>query len=192
MLEFRKIIAVAILCLLPIALTGISNEIFDTPYDFAELLYDAGFATFACMFLVHQFVVRRLISRDHMVTQLLGVAVSGLASIVLYDLASNVAARICYTQRVSGEWDEGMSEGLPRAAAFGVGLTDFSDHLPSTLFAALVYSVVWFPGLVLLERWAYSLKRKAQEAEQFVAPNRSLPLNLKSTSSVRGSEDFKR
>jgi hypothetical protein len=37
---------------------------------------------------------------------------------------------------------------------------------------------------------AIRLTKKTEEAEQVVAPNRSLPPTLNSTSSVRGSEDF--
>jgi hypothetical protein len=97
----------------------------------------------------------------------IGVALSGVISIVLYDWFRDVTGYITFVQRegTSINWgDNGMYSGLPRSA-FGLNYSNFWIHLPRTLTAAVIYGVVWFPVLAFLERWAYPDRTKTQ-AEQ--------------------------
>ena len=170
MLVSRRFIAVVVLVAISLGLTAFWNEFAGIIYDFAGNLYLTGLASLGCALLFHQLIVRRLLGRSQLVPQLLGVAISGVLSIVVYDWFRDVTAHLTYLQRegTSINWgDNGMSSGLPRSA-FGLSYSNFWSHLPVTLRSAVIYGVVWFPVLVCLERWAYSRQTK-NKAEQVAA-----------------------
>ncbi len=166
----RKIIAVIVLVFISLGLTKFGNKLVDIVHDFAGNLYFTGLASLGCALLIHQFVVRRILHRDRLPSFLIGVALSGIFSIVLYDWFRDVTAHITIVQRMgtSMPWgDDGMVSGLPRSAhGLSYGYYDFWGHLPLTLASAVIYGVVWFPILAFLEWWAYAdrTKTKAEQA----------------------------
>jgi len=171
MLIPRRSIAVIVLVSISLGLTAFWNSFAGIIYDFAGNLYFTGLASLGCALLIHQFIVRRILHRDRLLSFLVGVALSGILSIVLYDWFRDVTAHITFVQRAgtSINWgDDGMSSGLPRSA-FGLSYSNFWVHLPVTLGSAVIYGVVWFPILAFLERWAYA-GRKPQ-AEQIMDAN---------------------
>lgn len=179
----RRSIAVIVLVTNSLGLTAFWNNLAGIIHDFAGNLYFTGLASLCCALLVHQFIVRRIFHRDRLLSFLIGVAFSGILSIVLYDWFRDVTAHITFLQRegTSIKWgDDGMSSGLPRSA-FGMSYSKFWAHLPRTLGSALIYGVVWFPILAFLERWAYAGRTKTQ-AEQVVRCNRRQRPSLNSDS----------
>ena len=167
MLVPRRSIAVIVLVIISLGLTAFWNNFAGIVHDFAGNLYFTGLASLVCALLIHQIIIRRVLHRDRLLSFLIGVALSGILSIVLYDLFRDVTAHITFVQRegTSINWgDDGMSSGLPRSA-FGLSYSNFLMHLPRTLVSAVMYGVVWFPILSLLERWAYADRTRPQ-AEQ--------------------------
>ena len=164
MLVPRRSIAVIVLVTISLGLTAFWNNFAGIVHDFAGNLYFTGLASLGCTLLIHQFIVRRILHRELLLSFLIGVALSGILSIVLYDWFRDVTAHITFVQRdgTSINWgDDGMSSGLPRSA-FGLGYSNFWTHLPRTLVSAVIYGVVWFPILALLERWTYADRTKTQ------------------------------
>jgi hypothetical protein len=165
MLVPRRSIAVIVLVIISLGLTAFWNNFAGIVHDFAGNF--TGLASLGCALLIHQFIVRRILHRHRLLSFLIGVALSGILSIVLYDWFRDVTAHITFVQRegTSIKWgDDGMSSGLPRSA-FGLGYSSFWTHLPRTLVSSVIYGVVWFPILAFLERWAYA-KRTKTLAEQ--------------------------
>ena len=161
MRKTRSISAVAILFLISILLTAFVNGFAGIIHDFAANLYLTGIASLVCSLVVHQVIVRRVLPRNQIVPQLVGVALSGVLSIVLWDFLRDVTAHITFNQRDGSgiKWgDDGMASGLPRSA-YGLSYSNFLAHLPVTLKSGVLYGVVWFPALALLERWTYADRR---------------------------------
>jgi hypothetical protein len=91
--------------------------------------------------------------------QLIGVAISGVISMFLHDLFRDITAHFTFAQRkgTTINWgDDGIYSGLP-ALGTGFEIGRIIADFPSILVSALIYGIVWFPVLVLLERWAYGL-----------------------------------
>jgi len=154
----RRLVAVAVLIAISLGLTALWNSLAEIVYDFARNLYFTGLASLVCALIFHQLIVRRILRRDRLWSLLVGVAVSGVLSIVLYDWFRDVTAHITFVQRqgTTINWgDDGIFSGLPRSA-FGLGFSDFWWHLPVTLGSALLYGVVWLPVLALLEACTYA------------------------------------
>jgi hypothetical protein len=173
MLVPRRSIAVIVLVIISLGLTAFWNNFAGIVHDFAGNLYFTGLASLGCALLIHQFIVRRILHRHRLLSFLIGVALSGILSIVLYNWFRDVTAHITFVQRMgtSINWgDDGMVSGLPRSAyGLSYGYYDFWTRLPRTLVAAVIYGVVWFPILAFLERWTYEDQTKTQ-AEQVGSP----------------------
>lgn len=174
----RRSLAVIILMSISLGLTAFWNSFAGIIYDFAVNLYFTGLASLVCVLMIHQFLVRRILHRDRLLSFLVGVALSGVLSIVLYDWFRDVTAHITLVQRAgtSINWgDAGISSGLPRSA-FGLSYSNFWMHLPVTLGSAVIYGVVWFPILAFLERWAYAgRKPQAEQITDSNSPSASEP-----------------
>ena len=167
MLIIRRSIAVIVLVAISLGLTAFWNNFAGIIHDFASNLYFTGLASLCCALLVHQLIVRRILHRDRLRSFYIGVAFTGIFSIVLYSWLRDVTAHITFLQRegTSINWgDDGMYSGLPRSA-YGLSYSNFWAHLPRTLVAAVIYGIVWFPVLAFFERWAYADRTKTQ-AEQ--------------------------
>lgn len=153
----RRMIGVSILFVISISLTAFWNDFVGIIYDLAANLYFTGLATVAVSLPLHIFIVRRLLPRTSVPCQLLGVAISGIASIVIYDLLRAYTVHYTYLQRQgsSVNWgDDGKFSGLG-VHAIGIRWATFRAHLPVTLTSACIYGIVWFPCLICLERWSY-------------------------------------
>lgn len=154
----RRIVAVCLLTLTSVSLTAGCNNFDGMIYDYAHNLYFAGLGSLACGLCIHLCIVRRFLPLRRRSTQLLGVAISGVISILLYELFRDITAHVTFTQRMGTNinWgDEGRHSGLP-ALGGGFSLARCMASVPSTIFAALIYGVIWLPLLVFLERWAYA------------------------------------
>lgn len=159
MILVRRLLGIAVLVMMSVGLTALSNHLWGTVYDYAANLYWAGLVTVAVSVLIHAYIVRKILLQPPLWTQLLGVAVSGILSIVIHELLCKTVAHLTWLQRQGSEvnWgDEGSLSGLPAGAMFGVHWPTFFGHLPLTLTGACIYGLLWFPLLVLLERWVYS------------------------------------
>jgi hypothetical protein len=182
----RKIIAVIVLVSISLGLTAFWNNFVYIVHDFAGNLYFTGLASLGCALLIHQFVVRRILHRDRLPSFLIGVALSGILSIVLYDWFRDVTAHITFVQRMgtSINWgDDGMVSGLPRSAhGLSYGYYDFWDHLPVTLTSAVIYGVVWFPILAFLEWWTYAYRTKTKKQNKPVDATARSPVVESTTS----------
>lgn len=154
----RRSIAVVILVAVSLGLTAGWNHLAGIIHDFAANLYLTGLTALAGGLLVHLFIVRRFLQRDQLLPFCIGLALSGLLSIVLYEGLRDLTAHLTWLQRegTSISWgDDGTGSGLPRSAS-GLSHSDFWPRLPRTLVAAAIYGVLWFPALAFLERWAYA------------------------------------
>lgn len=147
---------VVILFLISAALTAFWNNFVGMIHDFASNLYIAGLATVAVALPLHLFVIRRFLPRSLFITQLLGVALSGVVSILIYEVFRGYTEHYTYLHRDAAvNWgDEGRFSGLGRYA-FGFHWPTFLHFLPTTLSSACIYGVVWLPCLFCLERWSY-------------------------------------
>ena len=157
MITTRKVIALLVLVTASLALTAARNELFGTIFDYARNLYLAGLVTLATILCIHVFAVRRLLPVDRIFSQLLGMAFSGVLAMIIYDLAWTLTAYMTFAQRqgTTINWgDDGVYSGLP-ALGTGFDIWRFVSHLPTTIASAVLFGVVWFPLLTLLERWAY-------------------------------------
>lgn len=154
MLPDRRAIGVFMLFVISAALTAFWNSFVGMIHDFAANLYVAGFATVAVSLPLHLLVVRRLLPRSTVARQILGVAISGVISILIYEVFRGCAAHYTYLHRDANvNWgDNGRSTGLGRYA-FGVHWPTFLHFLPSTISSACIYGAVWLPSLFCLERW---------------------------------------
>ena len=156
--SIRKFIAVLILLAISLGLTAFWNNFAGIIYDFAANLYFTGLATLCCTLLFHQRIVRQIWRRDRLYSFCIGLAITGVCSMVLYDGFRDITAHITWLQRegTTINWgDDGMQSGLPRSA-YGLSDSDFWSKLPRTLISAVIYGFVWFPVLAMLERWAYA------------------------------------
>jgi len=156
MMPDRRAIGVLILFVISVALTAFWNSFVGMIHDFAANLYFAGFATVAVALPLHLSVIRRLLPRSLFATQLLGVAISGVVSILIYELFRGYTEHYTYLHRDSTvNWgDEGRSSGLGLYAS-GFHWPTFLHFLPTTLSSACIYGAVWLPCLSCLERWSY-------------------------------------
>ena len=156
MLPDRRAIGVVILFVISAALTAFWNSFVGMIHDFAANLYFAGFATVAVALPLHLFVIRRLLPRSLFATQLLGVAISGVVSILIYEVFRGYTEHYTYLHRdATVNWgDNGKSSGLGRYA-FGVHWPTILHFLPTTLLSACTYGIIWLPCLFCLERWSY-------------------------------------
>jgi hypothetical protein len=152
----RRAIGVVILFVISAALTAFWNSFVGMIHDFGTNLYFAGFATVAVALPLHLFVTRRLLPRTMVATELLGVAISGVVSILIYEVFRGYAEHYTHLHRDTAvNWgDDGRSSGLGRYA-FGVHWPTFMHFLPTTLSSACIYGAIWFPCLFCLERWSY-------------------------------------
>jgi hypothetical protein len=152
----RRTIGVMILFVISAALTAFWNSFASIIYDFAANLYFAGFATVAVALPLHLLVIRRLLTRNTFATQWLGVAISGVVSILIYEILRGYSEHYTYLHRdAMVDWgDEGRSTGLGHYA-LGFHWLTFLHFLPTTLSSACIYGVVWLPCLVCLEQWSY-------------------------------------
>lgn len=172
MSPYRRQMGASMLFVISAGLTAWWNDFIGMSRDFGANLFLAGFATVALSLCLHLFVVRRLLSRTSLPCQLMGVAASGVASFVIYDVLRGHTEHFTYLQRLgsSVNWgDEGRSVGLGRHA-FGFRWPTFFSHLPNTLFSACLFGIVWFPCLVWLERWSYGDARLTAASENREKP----------------------
>ena len=156
MLPDRRAIGVVILFVISAALTAFWNSFVGMIHDFAANLYLAGIVTVAVALPLHLFVIRRLLPRSLFATELLGVAISGAVSILIYEVFRGYTEHYTYLQRDANvNWgDDGRSSGLGRYA-FGVHWPTFLHYLPTTFSSACIYGAIWLPCLFCLERWSY-------------------------------------
>jgi hypothetical protein len=158
MIHYRRVCGVVVLFVVSAALTAFDNNFWGTIYDYAANKYWAGLATVAVSIPIHTCVIRRILPRQRLWSQLLGVAVSGILSIVIHELFCTIFAHRTWLQRQGSgvNWgDDGSLSGLPAGAMFGIHWPTFFGHLPITLTSACIYGVLWFPLLVWLERSIY-------------------------------------
>ena len=157
----RKIFSIGVLVAVSVLLTAAVNSFAGTIYDYAHNLYFAGTGSLAGGLLIHVLIVRRLLPVNRTAPQLIGVAISGVISVFLHDLFRDLTAHITFVQRkgTTINWgDDGIYSGLP-ALGTGFEIGRIISDFPSIVVSAFIYGIVWFPLLVLLERWAYGLRR---------------------------------
>jgi hypothetical protein len=155
---YRRLTGAVTLFAISAALTSFWNGFVAIIADYAANLYYAGFATVALSLCLHGLVVRRFLPLSSVSCQLLGVAISGVFSFVLYDLFHGYTQHFTYLQRegASVNWgDDGRFSGLGHHA-LGFHWPTFYKHLPVTLIAGCLYGLVWFPCLAWLERWSHA------------------------------------
>lgn len=150
MLQHRRWIAAAVLITASAALTAYINYVKGTVLPLSRNLYFTALITVLATLAFHVILVRRHLPRTTLVSRLIGVAVSGATSFVIYDHLRTLTIRLTYRPRPSpsGDWGhEGLNGGLTWA--------NFLDHLPMVLASAGFYAIAWLPLLVILERWAH-------------------------------------
>jgi hypothetical protein len=164
MIPIRRFVGLAIFMALPVILITVGNYFGGTIYDFAANLYATGLATAALSLLVHLIVVRRIFPRESVTNQIVGLAISGSFSFVIYDVLLGYTARFTFLQRQGStvNWgDDGSFSGLPRTA-IGFHWPSFAEQLPGLIMVACVTGVFWLPCLWLLERWTYAQPQNHQ------------------------------
>ena len=167
MIPIRRFVGIAAYLALPIMLMTLGNYFGGTIYDFAANLYVTGLATAVLSLVVHLIVVRRIFPRESMGGQIVGVAISGILSFIIYSILHGYTARITYLRRSGSteNWgDDGSFSGLPRTA-IGFYWPSFAEELPRLIVVACITGIVWLPCLWLLERWSYAQPPRMNDKE---------------------------